>query len=138
MTLNKKAKFGDVLMNNIAYLLVLIIFFVGMMVFLQTKMNGAAVWEDFYAKEIAKMINAAKPGDIIIMDVRPATKIAAENKIGFEKIFNFDDSKNEACVKLSAGRGSCFSYFNNVNIRNEGVKLLEPVNVLRFSVEAKP
>ncbi|MEM4271863.1 MAG: hypothetical protein QXD13_02140 [Candidatus Pacearchaeota archaeon] len=135
--IGKKGKFGDTLMNNLTYMIVLIVFFAGMMLFIQTKMNGAGVWEDFYAKEIAKVINAAKPGDYVTLDVRSATKIAAKNKIGFEEIFSFDNDKSDVCVKLSAGGRSCYSYFNQVNIESEGVKLLEPVNVLKFRVEAK-
>ena len=135
--MNKKGRFGDIIMNNITYLIVLVIFFTGMLMFVQAKMNGASVWEDFYAKEIAKIIDSAKPGDNVVLDVQSAIEIAVKNKIGFGEIFSFDNGRNEICVKLSRGARSCFNYFNEVAIQSEGVKLLEPINVLKFSVNKK-
>jgi len=113
---NKKARIGDIVMDNIIYLILLIIFFIGMLAFVNNKMNGAAVWEDYYAKEIVKVIDSSKPGDDIIIDVHKATEIAKKNKIDNEEIFSFTNFQNKVCVKLSAGRAGCYSYFNDVNV----------------------
>ena len=144
--MNKKAKVGDIVMDNVIYLILLIIFFVGMLAFVNSKMNGAAVWEDYYAKEIVKIIDVSKPGDEIVLDVHKATEIAAKNKIAnFEKIFSFDNQKNEVCVQLSLGRASCYSYFNKVNVGitppgNKWIYFSETsadVNRLHFSIFPK-
>ena len=132
--MNKKAKFGDILMNNITYLLILIVFFIGMLYFVYSTANGSSVWSDFYAKEITKVIDSSRPGDYVSIDVRRATEIAAKNKVKFEDIFSFDNAKNEICVQLSSGRKSCFNYFNDVKVENYRVKLLDPVNVLSFEI----
>ena len=147
--LNKRAGIGDIVMDNVIYLILLIMFFVGMLAFVNSKMNGAAVWEDYYAKEIVKIIDSSKPGDEIILDVHKATEVAKANKIAdFEQIFHFYNNASEVCVKLSAGRSSCYSYFNNVNVgitpfgdRQQWVYLAEgagsSVNRLHFSIFPK-
>ncbi|MEM4259168.1 MAG: hypothetical protein QXS38_00175 [Candidatus Pacearchaeota archaeon] len=139
--MDKKAKIGDIVMDNIVYLIILIIFFAGMMTFVYSKMNGAAVWEDYYAKEIVKVIDLSEPGDEITLDVHKATEIAQKNKVDFDKIFSFDNLRNEVCVRLSAGRASCYYYFNNVSVvfsdKNLGkwIYLAEPVNRLHISIK---
>ena len=113
---NRKAETGDIVMDNIIYLILLILFFVGMLAFVNSKMNGAPLFEDYYAKEIVKIIENSSPGDEIVIDVHKATEIAKKNKIANEEIFSFDNFKNEVCVKLSPGRASCYSYFNDVSV----------------------
>jgi len=141
--MNKKAKFGDIVIDNVIYLVLLIIFFVGMLAFANSKANGASVWEDYYAKEISKVIDSSSSGDNFVIDVHKATEIAKKNKLdSFEEIFSFDNFKNEVCVKLSRGRASCYNYLNEVNVAVSGDKwiyLAEPVdgesvNRLHFSI----
>jgi hypothetical protein len=137
--MNKKGTIGDIVMDNVIYLILLIIFFVGMMAFVNSKMNGAVVWEDYYAKELAKVIDLSKPGDVIVLDVQKATEIAQKNKVAnFEDIFSFDNINNEVCVRLSLGKASCYYYFNEVSVTyDESGKWMhyaEPVNRLHFKV----
>ncbi len=113
--MNKKATIGDVVMDNLIYLILLVVFIAGMMTFVYSKSNGAAIWEDYYAKEIAKVVDLASPGDVVMLDVQKATEIAKANKVdNFEDIFQFDNIKGQLCVKLSTGNLGCFSYFNNI------------------------
>lgn len=138
--MNRKAKIGDIVMDNVIYLILLVIFFVAMLTFVNSKMNGAVIWEDYYAKEIAQIIDMSKPGDIITLDVQSATEIAYKNKIAdFEEIFLFDNFNNEVCVKLSRGKASCFSYFSNVDVKmargeSNWIFFMEPVNRLHFEI----
>ncbi len=140
--MNKKAKIAGIEMDNIIYLILLIIFFVGMLASVNSKANGAPVWEDYYAKEIALIIEKSSPGDSIAIDIQKATEVAKKNKLSNEEIFIFDNFENEVCVKLSAGRASCYNYFNDVNIgpTPPGNKWVYPaetsasVNRLHFSI----
>ena len=84
--MDKKAKIGDIMMDNVIYLILLIIFFAGMFAFVNSKMGGASFWEDYYAKEITRVVDSSMPGDIIYMDVQRATEIAQGNKITNPKI----------------------------------------------------
>ena len=128
-------------MNNMTYLILLIMFIVGMLAFVYTRGNGAPVWEDYYAKEIVKIIDVSKPGDFVVLDVSKGTGIAKNNKIGFEEIFQFDNINHEVCVKLSKGGASCFSYFNNVSVTFDStgkwISLAEPINRLHFKIIGK-
>jgi hypothetical protein len=115
--INKKATIGEIVQDNLIYLILLVIFFAGMMMFVYSKTNGASVWEDYYAKDIVKIIDLSNPGDMVMLDVQKATGIAQKNKVdSFEEIFQFDNIKGELCVKLSRGRASCYSYMNDVNV----------------------
>lgn len=115
--MNKKAKIGDIVMDNIVYLIFLIIFFVAMLAFVSSKMNGASYYEDYYAKEIVKIIESSEPGQSFAIDVSKASKVAQSNKVNaLEEMFSFDNMENEVCVKLSRGGASCYSYFNAVNV----------------------
>ncbi len=125
-------------MQNVLYIIIVIIFIVGIFLFVQNQQNGASIWEKYYAKEISKVINLAQPGDSITLDIHKATEIAQKNKLSsFSEIFQFDNSNNELCVKLSLGRKTCYSYFNNVDINNIKIELGTPINILKFEVTEK-
>ena len=127
--MNKKAALGDIVMDNAIYLIFLVIFFVGMLYFVASYKGGAVVWEDYYAKEIVKIINFANPGDSTCLDVHKATEIAKDNNVrSFSEIFTIDNADDEVCVKLSKGRRTCFNYFNGIDIVNVDLKLAEGID----------
>lgn len=137
-----KAGMGDLLMSNVIYLILLVVFLAGMLVFLWQYYQGAAVWEDYYAKEIVKVIDFSKAGDEIWLDVHKATEVAKKNRVkSFSEIFEINNPENQVCVKLSKGRKTCYSYFNEVDIISPELKLAEgrdknenPVNLFYFKV----
>lgn len=134
--MNKKGGIGEELMDNIVYLVLVVLFFSGMLFFVLQQKNGAVSWEGFYAQEIARVVNLAEPGDEILLDVHKGTVIALDNNVrSFSEMFNFDNEKNEICVKLSA-RKTCYNYFNNVDVERE-VKLGVPENVLVLKIKEK-
>jgi len=120
--MNKKA--SETLMDNAVYLILLILFFSVMLFFIWDQANGASVWTNYYAKEITKVINAGSPEDEITLDIHKATEVARRNDIiSFREIFTFDNIEKEICVKLTPGRNSCYSYFNNVDIVEDKINL---------------
>jgi len=138
--INKKATEGELIFDYIIFITVLVLFTAGMFAVINNYKNGAAVWEDFYAKEVVKVINNAKAGDEIFLDVHKATEIAKKNEQSFSSIFLFNNLNNEVCVKIGEKR-SCYSYFNDVDIIPLGIELAVPdkisgkyVNVLHFNV----
>lgn len=125
--MNKKASISEQIMDNLVFLLLAVIFLVGMYLFVSSQKNGAAIWEEFYAKEISKVMNLAQPGDEIILDVHKGTEIANRNKIDLRKeTFNFNNEKKEVCVKFNRGKKICYSYFNDVNVSSWRVELAVP------------
>ncbi len=127
-------------MHWIIYTLIVVAVFIMMFGFLTHQMNGAALWEEYYAREIVRVINALQPGDRVQLDVHKGTEIAQKNEIEKRSdIFQFDSLNNEVCVKLSVGRKSCYSYFNDVVIANVDIVLDDrgERNVLVFEVRSK-
>ena len=125
----KRAGLGDILQDNVIYLILLVIFVGGMLYFLFQQQEGAAVWEDYYTKEIVKLIDFSNAGDKICIDVHKATKIAKKNGVSSDsEIFQIDNVENKACTKLSSGRRTCYSYFNDIDIVNFNLTLAGGVN----------
>jgi len=125
--MNKKASIGEQIMDNVIYLLLAVIFLAGMYLFVSSQENGAAAWEEFYAKEISKVMNLAKPGDEIVLDVHKGTVIAKRNKVDMRsETFDFNNERKEVCVKFNRGKKSCYSYFNDVNVSSWKVELAVP------------
>lgn len=123
--------------STVVYMMLTIIFLVGMYLFIRMQMNGASIWSDYYAKELTRIINSAEPNQTIIFDIQKATEVAARNNIPpnkFNEIFSFDNPNNEVCVKLSLGAKTCYKYFNDVDIIFKELKLGEPGNTLVFEI----
>jgi len=127
--MNKKGDANEQILQTVIFLAVLFIFTLLMAYYVQQQRDGVIVWEDFYAKETANVINSLNAGDEFVLDVQKATEVAKKNKVDFDKIFSFDSDKNEICVKLSAGRKSCYSYFNKIAFNSE-MKYGMPGNLL--------
>jgi len=124
LVLLRMNKIGKVLKLNFVKLFFLAIVVGLLSLFVWQQMNGAAIWEDYYAKEVAKVINLAEPGDEIILDVHRATEVAKKNKVeSFSRTFQFSNLENEICVKLGRGKKTCYFYFNNVDIVDIELKL---------------
>ena len=140
--MNRKGGIGDLLLDNAIYLVLAILFFSGIFWFVFSYGNGAAIWEDYYAKEIVKIIDFSSPWDNVLLEVQRATEIAKDNNVAsFSEIFSIDNIKNEVCVKLSLGRKTCYNYFNNVDIVGIDLRLAEgrnkkgkSVNLLYFKI----
>ncbi len=136
---------SDILKDVIIYLILLVIFVVGMIVYLNQQQEGAVVWEEYYVKEIVKVIDFSKAGDEYFLDVHRATEIAKKNYVGsFSDIFSVDNVNNEICVKLSRGRRTCFNYFNDVDVVNMELRLAggkneknEDVNILYLKIKER-
>lgn len=130
------SKKGNILLDNAVYIILLVLFLAGMYAFVSQQRSGAGVWEDFYVKEVVKVIEVSDPGDVVELDVHRATEVAQKNKVpDFNRIFMFDNEKDELCVKLNNGqRKTCYSYFNDINIVNVELVKGKPVNILRFEV----
>lgn len=131
-----KDKRAEILMSHVIYIILVVLFAAGIFYVIAQQKNGAAIWEEFYAKEISRIINLAKPGDEILLNVQKATEIARKNELrSFSELFQFNNPENEICVKLSPGRKTCYSYFNEVDVTEVELKLGIPENYLYFKIK---
>jgi hypothetical protein len=116
------------------YLILLLVFLILLLVFFVWGRGSSTIWGKYYSKEISRVINLANPGDKITLDVQKATEIAKDNEIAKEEIFSFDNVNDKVCVKLSPGKKTCYSYFNDVDIVNYKIEIGVPNNVLTFEI----
>jgi len=131
--MEKRGKISQLLMQNILYLILLVVAFAVLAGFVGQQREGAAFYEDFYAKEIARIIDLAEAGDEIVLDVHSATEIAQKNDVPFDQIFFFDSANDKIGVRLSARRTN-FNWFNDVDIVDDEIEQAIPINVLKFKV----
>jgi hypothetical protein len=129
---------GDIITGNVIYIVLFVVFFGMMLVYLVGLQDGASFWEDFYAKEISRMVNEAEPGDRVCLDVTKATDIAVKRGKSLSNAFEFDNVNNEIWISLRLSSGTGYKFFKDVDIVNKELNLLvgaEPVeNELCFDV----
>src|SRR3989344_8693837 len=96
-SLNKMNKKGDTnTWVSFSFLIISVVFIIAFVIFIRRQMNGAAVWEDYYAKEIVKVINLAKPGDVIELNVHQGTVSAKKNNVNtYGDLFRIDNTHKE-------------------------------------------
>jgi len=108
---NKK---GEILIENVIFIVLNLVFLSILMVFLINQGSSVSTSEDFYSKEIALLIDSAKEGMIIKINLEDPLKISKKNKIDFKDIITFSD--NYVNVKLDYKTGAEYHFFNNVNV----------------------
>ena len=120
----KKGSAGDNVLNwNLTYFVFGGILFFSGLVWVVGFQDGAAKWEDFYVKEIARVVDSAGVAEEAYIDVTPAVAIALKRKVPINDIFKFDNERNIITVKLSPQSGTSFRYFNEIGVLNGGVEL---------------
>jgi hypothetical protein len=130
------------LIKTLVYLIFAALAVVGLYLIILSKFNDADHWSNYYAKEPTKIINLAEPGDKITLDVHKATEVAKANgQTSKSEIFRFNNAENEICVKLSPGKATCYTYFNDVDIINPQLLLAQgsqgKTNILTFEIADK-
>lgn len=121
--MNKRG-IGEILTNNLIYIILFLVFFMLMFYFVVGFQDGASVWEDFYAKELAKIVDGSEPGTEIYLDITEITAIAFRNGKTKNKIVRFDNVNNEIVVSLTHKGGTAFSFFNDVDVVESRVELI--------------
>ncbi len=133
--MNRKGE--GALQDNLRYLLALAIFIAMIFFYLWSKSNDAFLWEDFYAKEISRIISSGHAGDSYILDVHKGTSIALSNGVDIREastMFIFDVQTKEVCAILSKGNGKCYPYLSDLVVSDVKIELGEPTNFLSFTL----
>ena len=106
------------LLENIIFIILNLVFIAILVFFLLSKSGTAAVLEEKYAKEVALLLDSAKPGMIISLNMDDAVKIA-EEKLGESNLDNIVSiDKNVVTVRLRESPGYSYSFFNNLSFAN--------------------
>lgn len=110
----KKNKKANVLTENVIFIILNLVFLFVLVLFLILKTSDSASLEERYSKQIALMIDSAKPGTLIKINMQDAKKISEKNNIGFEEVVGING--NNVFVKLNDKGGHEYSFFNNVDV----------------------
>lgn len=106
-------KRGEILTENIIFIILNLIFFTILIFFIISRTGSAALLEEEYAKQIALMIDAAKPG--MIFHLNAEELIDKAEKEGFSRDI-ISVGKNIVTVKLRSKGGYSYSFFNDVDV----------------------
>lgn len=129
---------GELLVGTTVYVILMVLFAIGLLAAIWKYSHDAAYFESFYAKEIARVVNSAEHGDEIVLDVHRATEIAQKNGVegaALRHVIRFDGARQEVVVGLRKTGETRFSYFNEVVIADAQIEEERGKNVLRFRVE---
>jgi len=112
---NKRGEFVDIIgLKETIFLVLNIVFFVIMFGFVYSSGTRAFVYEESYAKQIALLIDNAKPGMNILINFDKGIEIGKKNAI--VNMFKIGEGKVE--VKFS-DKGYSYNYFSDYNIEFE-------------------
>ena len=107
-----KGKKGNILTENIIFIVLNLVFITILLIFLFTKTGSAAVLEERYAKQIALLIDASEPVMTIYLDMEDAIKTAEKEDFPVGEIVKI--TGNLVNVRLRDGSGYTYSFFNDV------------------------
>lgn len=126
----------NILMSNMIYVILVVLFLMLIFNFIQGQKNDAGYWEDFYASEVSKIISVSEGELELKLNVNTATEIARKNEVrDFDRLFIFDNSRKEVCVSLSvSGKYTCNAFFRNVTILDDELIYGAPENMLSFKI----
>jgi hypothetical protein len=103
--------------ETIIFFLLNLIFFFGVFYFISSAGGKAFVYEETYAKQIALMIDSAKPGTVVMINIAELKEIALKNGKPIENVFTVDSGRNIIGVGLNnRGDSYSYSYFSNYDV----------------------
>jgi len=118
MKWNKKAK-SDIIIETTIFIILNIVFIAVLLLFVMQSSRGAVISEQIYAKQIALMIDEAKPETIILYDIEEILKIAEKNNIDPKEAVIVNEDENKVVVTLRQGRGYSYNYFSDYDVEFE-------------------
>ena len=107
--INKK---GNILTQNIIFIVLNLVFLSILIIFLFSKMGTAAILEEKYAKQIALILDSAEPGMTIHLNMGDAIKIAKKENRDLNNIISIQN--NVVNVQLREKGSYSYSFFNDI------------------------
>jgi len=123
----KNKKGSDMLFSPLIFIILNIVFFGILLAFVVKASTGAMVYEQAYAKQVALLVDGAKPGMQILVDFKEGIK-NAKGKKGLIKI---DNETKQVIVNLKGKGGYGYKYFSDydVNVYEDLEERLVVINV---------
>jgi len=124
----------NVLTENIIFIVLNLVFLAILVLFLVSKMGDAAILEEKYAKQIAMIIDSAKP----VMEIHLDMEDAFDKKEGVDNNSMVLIDKNVVTVKLrEKSKGYSYSFFNNVDVSAYTGTAKEDINKYILMIDPK-
>ena len=120
MMIRPLKKRGEILVENIVFIILNLIFLSILILFVYSKAGSEAPLEEKHAKQIALIIDSARPGMEIHLNMNDAIKKAESNEFT-EDIVSI--SGNTVTVKLRQKGGYSYEFFNDVFVSINGPTL---------------
>ena len=108
-----KNKRGNILTENIIFIILNLVFLSILILFVFSKTGGGAVLEEKYAKQIALIIDSAEPVMAISLEMNDAVNSARDEGITENDAISING--NVVTVRLREGVGYSYSFFNDVS-----------------------
>ncbi len=126
-----KKKKGEILLENIIFIVLNLVFLGILVLFLINQGSGAVFLEKFYAKQVALLIDSSSPGTMMKINLERPMKTAEKNGIDFKDIIKIEG--NEVVVSLKDKSSYRYSFFNDVKINS----YTDDIYYI-FTIEEKP
>lgn len=110
---NKK---GDILMENLIFIILNIVFLGILILFLINQGNGVIFLERSSAKQISLLIDASPPNSVLKLNFEKPMEIAKDNGIAMEDIIKIDNEKNVVTISLKEKSSYSYHFFNDVEV----------------------
>lgn len=111
----KRDRKAELLVGNVIFIILNLVFLTILVVFILRQGNGIVSLEQSYAKQIALIVDSAKPGMKIMIDMEQAKN---SNKEWFKN--NYQNAviinNNLVTIKLSDDSFYSYSFFNDVRV----------------------
>ncbi|MBU3913639.1 MAG: hypothetical protein KKB21_03960 [Nanoarchaeota archaeon] len=125
----RKAGSTDFLSSVIIFILLNVLFFSVMFAFVYISGSKARIYEQAYSKQIALILDGAKPGTNITLDLSKIYEVARKEK-RFERMIILDSENNVVEVRLqNSGEGYRTKYFSSANIKILENRYEEKLNI---------
>ena len=121
MRKNKKAK---IVMETLIFFILNLFFFIVVLTFAYSSGDREFVYEQTLAKEVALIIDNAKPGMIVTLDISEYIEIAEKNKKPISDIVKLNKEENRVEVNLKQKGGYSYQYFSDYEVSVETSKNL--------------
>jgi uncharacterized protein (UPF0333 family) len=108
-------KRGEILHEALIFVVLVVTFLSATYVFAARAGTGANIVEQTHAKQIALIIDQAKKGTFLDIDISELNRKARKNDY-FENVVEIDNGNKRVIVKIAHGKGYSFEYFNGENI----------------------
>ena len=109
---------SDLLYPVVIFIVVNLLFFSMLLIFVYRQQSGALIYEQAYAKQIAMMIDYAKPEMGVPINFSKGIEIAKKNG-KTSGLVEIDDKNREVIVKLDERGGYAFKYFSDYDVKIE-------------------